>query len=69
MCFSLDIILTIVCLPLTCRMLEDAGGVELLVGLLQDTVASCRQYAAECVATMAPDGEIYILKLRYFQRP
>ncbi len=50
-------------------MLEDAGGVELLVGLLQDTVASCRQYAAECVATMAPDGEIYILKLRYFQRP
>ncbi|XP_064385237.1 armadillo repeat-containing protein 3-like [Halichondria panicea] len=47
---------TLVCdAPANCKMLEDAGGVELLVGLLQDTVASCRQYAAECVATMAPD--------------
>ena len=57
----LDIILTIY-LPHICRLLDDAGGVELLVGLLQDTVASCRQYAAECVATMAPDGETLILK-------
>lgn len=41
-----------------CRLLEEAGGVDLMVTLLQDHDSGCRQYAAECVSTMAPDGEV-----------
>ena len=40
------------------RLLEEAGGVDLMVTLLQDQDSGCRQYAAECVSTMAPDGEV-----------
>ena len=44
-------------LPRTCRLLGEAGGVESIVQLLQDQESQCRQYAADCVTTMAPDGK------------
>ena len=38
------------------RLLSESGGVEALVQLLSDSEAECRQFAADCITSMAPDG-------------
>ena len=40
----------------TCRLLAEAGGVEVIVKLLTDSMAEARRFASECVTAMAPDG-------------
>lgn len=39
------------------RLLGEGGGVESIVQLLQDQESQCRQYSADCVTAMAPDGK------------
>ena len=40
-----------------CRHLSDADGVEVLVQLLTDSMAECRQFAAQSITSMATDGK------------
>ena len=39
------------------RLLADADGIEVLAQLLTDSMAECRQFAAESIASMATDGK------------
>ena len=41
---------------IVCRLLAEADGSEVLVQLLTDSMAECRQFAADCITNMAPDG-------------
>ena len=40
-----------------CRLLADADGIEVLAQLLTDSMAECRQFAADSITSMAPDGK------------
>ena len=40
-----------------CRLLAEAGGVEVIVKLLADSMAEARRFASECITAMAPDGK------------
>lgn len=40
-----------------CRLLAEAGGVEVTVKLLTDSMAEARRFASECITAMAPDGK------------
>ena len=38
------------------RLLAEASGAEVIVKLLTDAVAEARQFASDCITSMAPDG-------------
>ena len=42
-----------------CRLLADADGIEVLAQLLTDSMAECRQFAADSITSMAPDGKFF----------
>ena len=49
---------TVMLSEITChRLLGEAGGTEVIIKLLTDAVSEARQFASDCVTSMAPDGK------------
>ena len=46
------------------RFLAEVGGIEVIVKLLTDTMSEARQFASDCITSMAYDGKAsYIIPI------